>query len=490
MQLTTEKSYVSLDMVKKFLLFFVIFSAFLLSSIPIYASDLLTNSENRRIIVKYKTGLSDPERLKFHRLNRLERISSIGRLNIDVLSVKPEVVNELILKMQGDPRVSYVEEDQIATVSEMTDDPALLENRQGNLYQIHAAGGDVSAWNYSKGSSSVLVAVVDTGIDEDHPDLSGKVDKETNCTDSYTPDDLYGHGTHVAGIISADTNNHLGIAGVGYNSRLLNAKALSDSGSGYYSWIADCISWAADNGADVINMSLSGTAYSRALEDAVNYAALKGAVLVAAAGNSGKSKPSYPAGFNNVIAVGAVDGQDNKASFSNWGRWVSVTAPGVSIYSTMPNHPNRIGGQNYGYMSGTSMASPHVSGLAALLFGLNGIEREQVISYIANYADRISGTGVYFLYGRINALASLKAAAADFVTPTLGAKEENITPTASYTVTPPVPTVTPEPTIIPPTTSTPTPVPTDTPTPTPVPPTEVPSNPWQRLCGRYPWLCK
>ncbi len=474
-------------MVKKLLLFFVIFCAFLFSSIPIYASDFLTNSENRRIIVKYKTGLSDPERLKFHRLNRLERISSIGRLNIDVLSVKPEAVNELILKVQGDPRVSYAEEDQIATVSEMTDDPALLENKQGNLYQIHAAGGDVSAWNYSKGSSNVLVAVVDTGIDEDHPDLSGKVDKETNCTDSYTPDDLYGHGTHVAGIIAANTNNHLGIAGVGYNSRLLNAKALSDSGSGYYSWIADCISWAADNGADVINMSLSGTAYSRALEDAVNYAALKGAVLVAAAGNSGKSKLSYPAGFNNVIAVGAVDNKDNKASFSNYGRWISVAAPGVSIYSSLPNHPNKIGGQNYGYMSGTSMAAPHVSGLVALLFGING-KREQVISYLENYADRISGTGVYFLYGRINALASLQAAVADFVTPTLGTKEENITPTASYTVTPPVPTVTPEPTIIPPTpTSTPAPVSTNTPVPVP---SETPSSPWLRMCTRYPWLCK
>ncbi|GAI46832.1 unnamed protein product, partial [marine sediment metagenome] len=148
----------------------------------------------------------------------------------------------------------------------------------------------------------------------------------------------------------------------GYNSSLMNVKVLGDDGCGYYSWVAQGIIWAANNGADVINLSLSGSSFSSTLQQAVDYAWNHGVVVVAAAGNDGSSNRLYPAYYDNCIAVAATDANDNLASWSNYGSWVDVAAPG-SAYSTKPN------GQ-YGYMAGTSMASPHVAGLAGLVFSV------------------------------------------------------------------------------------------------------------------------
>lgn len=219
----------------------------------------------------------------------------------------------------------------------------------------------------TKGSSTVRIAIWDTGIDQDHEDLKTKVIANVNFTTSRTVDDRYGRGTHVAGIAAAITDNARGIAGVGFQTSLMNVKVLSDTGSGQYSWIANGIIWAADNGAHVINMSLGGTSTSSTLQAAVQYAWSKGVVLVAAAGNENVSTPTYPAYYEECIAVAATDQNDAKASFSNYGSWVDIAAPGVNIYSTLPNHPNRIGVRNYGSLSGTSMATPHVAGVAALV---------------------------------------------------------------------------------------------------------------------------
>lgn len=392
-----------------------------------------------------------------------------------VLRVPGGSVDRFVEILSRIPTVEYAEPNFQAQAFELTNDPGITQNLQWGMFSIAAAGVTDSAWNSAKGSPSVPVAIIDTGIDQNHPDLSAKIIAQRNCSDSPDPDDHYGHGTHVAGIVGAVTNNGEGVAGVGYNTSLINAKGLNDSGSGYYSWIADCITWAADAGARVINLSLGGTSGSTTLRNAIVYAKNKGAIIVCAAGNSGTTQRHYPAYYSECIAVASTDNNDRKSSFSTYGSsWVDVAAPGGNIYSTLPNHANSFDDQNYGYLSGTSMATPHVAGLAGLLFGLNtSLSDGQVRSFIEQNADAIVGTGSSWQWGRINVYRSVLAAS--------GSPLPEQTPTA-----------TPTPTVIQPTptaTNTPTPTPTLTPTPTPtgLTPTPTPTPPW--WCKRWKFLC-
>ena len=204
----------------------------------------------------------------------------------------------------------------------------------------------------------VLIAILDTGIDQQHEDLAGKVVANVNFSDSPTASDLNGHGTHVAGIIAATTDNGIGGASVVPGCRLLNVKVADDNGRVWASSIAKGIVWAVDNEAKVINISLVVPNSSPALEQAIDYAWSKGIVLIAGAGNNIKSVPVYPAAYPKVIAVAAIDSEGELWSKSNYGDWVDAYAPGVEIYSTLP-------GNNYGYQSGTSMATAYVSAAAA-----------------------------------------------------------------------------------------------------------------------------
>jgi hypothetical protein len=185
----------------------------------------------------------------------------------------------------------------------------------------------------------------------------------------------------------------------------MNVKVMGDNGSGSYSWVAKGIIWAADNGAEVINMSLGGSADSQTLRQAIDYAWGKGVVVVAAAGNNGNSAPFYPAYYTNCIAVAATDSNDNLASWSNYGSWVDVAAPGVSIYSTLKDN-------SYGYKSGTSMASPHTAGLAALVFSVatdsngDGQLNDEVRSQIEANCDDIGLSAIGS--GRINAYQAVQ----------------------------------------------------------------------------------
>jgi thermitase len=238
-------------------------------------------------------------------------------------------------------------------------------------------------WQAASGGSGVLVAVLDTGIDQDHEDLAGKVIIEINFSGSPTSDDLYGHGTHVAGIIAAYSDNGLGIAGLAPESWLMNIKVAGDGGFCQASALAIGIIWAVDHGASVINISIEIREPSAELEGAINYAWESGAVIIAAAGNEGSSSPVYPAYYENCIAVAATTEDDTLAPLSNYGDWVDVAAPGFNIYSTLPD-------DDYGYKSGTSFACAHVSGLAALLFNVvsdtngNGRLNDEVRAAIEN----------------------------------------------------------------------------------------------------------
>ena len=207
----------------------------------------------------------------------------------------------------------------------------------------------------------VLVAVIDTGVDSDHEDLGGRVVVSINLTSSPTADDICGHGTHVAGIIAASSNNGIGIAGLAPASCIMSIKVADDEGRTGAKVMAEGIRWAVDNGASVINISAEFFEPSPDLEEAINYAWEQGALVIAAAGNQGNQTPVYPACYENCIAVAASSPDGTLAPLSNYGDWVDVVAPGFEIYSTLP-------GDSYGYKSGTSFAAAHVSGLAALLY--------------------------------------------------------------------------------------------------------------------------
>jgi len=315
------------------------------------------------------------------------------------------------------PNVEFAEADYLAFATAAPNDTYFtnqwgLENTgqtiKGQAGTIDADINAPTAWNTTTGIN-VRVAILDTGIDQNHEDLSGKIVLQANFTTSGTLDDLYGHGTHVGGIVAAVTDNGKGVAGGCPDCVLMNGKVLRDDGAGAYSWIANGITWAADNQAKVINLSLGGSASSRTLQKAVNYAWNKGAVVVAAAGNSANQSKTYPAAYANAIAVAATNNKDQKASFSSYGaKWVDVAAPGQDIFSTFPNHPYKINkSPNYDYGSGTSMATPMTSAAAALIWTTGyGTSASSVRSRLESTTDKIPGTGTYWSAGRVNAAAA------------------------------------------------------------------------------------
>ncbi len=277
---------------------------------------------------------------------------------------------------------------------------------------------------------NIVVAVIDTGVDFSHPDVGGNKwvnpdEVAGNGTDDdgngYVDDingwdfvngdndpyDGHGHGTHCSGTIAAVTNNSTGIAGIAPNAKIMAVKGLSDSGSGYISDLANCLIYAANNGADVLSNSWGGSGSSSTLENAVNYAYSQGCVVVAAAGNSNADASGYtPAGYANVITVAATDVNDVKASFSNYGSIVDISAPGVSVLSST--------GGSYAAWSGTSMACPHVSGVAAVILSqdptLTNAEVDQRIKDTADdiYSQNPSWTGRLGA-GRVNVYKAILA---------------------------------------------------------------------------------
>jgi thermitase len=264
----------------------------------------------------------------------------------------------------------------------------------------------------------VRIAVVDSGIDASHPDLAGKVVAAANFTASNTVQDLSGHGTHVAGTAAASFDNAVGIAGMAPLARLMDVKVLAVDQTGRTT--GDCadvavgVVWATDHGADVVNMSLGGPSPCLAMQTAVAYAASRGALVVAAAGNEGSTSRFYPAAFSDVLSVAATTNRDQLAGFSNRGAsWVDVAAPGDGIASTLPTYDNGSGAINYGYLSGTSMAAPVVSGIAALIWPptATATAGRDIASRLIAAAKPITGTGIDFRYGRVDACRAVTGSA-------------------------------------------------------------------------------
>ncbi|MBB6729689.1 S8 family serine peptidase [Cohnella zeiphila] len=292
------------------------------------------------------------------------------------------------------------------TAGTIVPNDTLYSKYQWNLPEIATNKG----WNVTRGKDDVVVAIVDTGVQSDHPDLKGRLVQGTNIIDpTQPPNDDVGHGTHVAGIIAAQVNNNEGVAGMTWYTKIMPVKALDSSGAGTTYSVAEGIIWATDHGADVINMSLGNYAEAQFLHDAVKYAYDHGVVLVAATGNDNTDRPGYPAAYPEVFAVGATNQDESRAEYSNYGDYVDVTAPGTSIASTYP-------GSRYAALSGTSMACPHVSALASLVRAANAnLGNEDVMDLLRKTARDLgpAGKDVDFGYGQIDVDAAVRAANAE-----------------------------------------------------------------------------
>lgn len=356
-----------------------------------------------QILVKFLPGTPEKTKTNVHEKHGGKVADVIPGIDVQVVRIPENKVKEKVGAYKGEASVEFAEPDYVVEAILTPNDTYF--GKQWGMAKISAP----AAWEITQGSSGIKIAILDTGIDQNHEDLAAKIVANKNFTTSKTVDDKYGHGTHVAGIAAAITNNGKGVAGVGFNSSLINVKVLGDQGSGYWSWVANGITWAADNGAKVINMSLGASAASNTVKLAVDYAWGKGAVLVAAAGNNNSSALFYPAAYGNVIAVAATDQNDAKASFSNYGSWVDIAAPGVDILSTLPNHANRFITRNYGSLGGTSMASPHVAGVAALVWATGyGTSNTSVRSQIESKADEAGTMWSNYSIKRVNAYNAVK----------------------------------------------------------------------------------
>ena len=327
-------------------------------------------------------------------------------------------MDSAVAELRAKPHVAYVEPNYIRHTTASPNDPLFVYSQ----YAPQKIKAD-KAWDAWQPKANVIIAIVDTGIEYSHNDLknillrdgAGNVVGYNALTRGTNANDDNGHGTHVAGIAAGQINNGVGGAGIAAwnptlgNSanfvRLMPVKVLNSSGSGADSGIADGITWAANHGAKIINLSLGSQNFSNTVNNAVQYAWSKGCVIVASAGNDSSTTKFYPAAYNNVISVAATDATDTLSYFSNYGSWVKAAAPGSSILSTYKG--------DYARFSGTSMASPHVSGEAAILLSQSpAMTNSQISAQITSstdpytpYLGRTLGAGA----GRINVQEALEA---------------------------------------------------------------------------------
>jgi thermitase len=364
------------------------------------------------VIVKTAGGVPGAKRMALlHRSGVTRLVGPVAGVGARVVRVRGDAA-AVATRLNRSRLVEYAEPNMIVRAAWFPNDP-----RFHDLYGLHNTGqgggvadADIDApegWKAAglgswPASGGVRIGVIDTGIDQAHPDLSGKTVACARFEDVLVLGqcaDGFDHGTHVAGTIAAKANNGIGVAGVAFNADLVICKALDDSGSGSVADVASCISWVKSQGAKVISMSLEGgpsTTLQTAVANAWDNG--NGAVIVAAAGNEGDGTLAYPAAYPEVVSVAATDNRDARADFSNANSDVELAAPGVDVLSTVP-------GGGYATMSGTSMATPHVSGVAGVLWQLFPFETAAAIRFRLDAAvDDLgpAGRDTSFGFGRVN----------------------------------------------------------------------------------------
>lgn len=323
-------------------------------------------------------------------------------LNAEVVDLPEELSEAALLALQQSGLYEFVERDYYARMAATTpNDPYF--GLQWHLAQIQAP----QAWSVTTGASSVSIAVIDTGVDTTHADLAGKLLPGWNfITNSNTVTDANGHGTAVSGVIAAAANNSLGVAGVTWGGMVMPLVVVDANEYASYSDIATAIQYAADRNVRVINISAGGSSASALLQNAVDYAWNKGSVVFAAAMNNSGSAPYYPAACNHAVAVSATDDSDRLASFSNFGNWITLAAPGTAILSTAVG-----GGDQYWY--GTSFSTPVAAGVAALALSVNpSLKAAELVDLLKQNSDDLGAAGYdsSFGWGRVNAYKAVSAA--------------------------------------------------------------------------------
>lgn len=450
-----------------FLLIFILFQ---------YGSFAQTTKKinNNRLIIKFKSSVGIEYRIpqsdkKFNH-EELDNINKKNRVQSIILSGNKKKKDTYILNFESNQNIDhlikqyknsnlfeYVEPDFIGVGGGKKIKLQSIPNdtyfsRQYGLYNdgtfsLSSATNDADidmdlGWDIEQGDQSIIVAVLDSGIKLDHPEFSGRlwtnpnetlngIDDDNNgyiddingwdfANNDDDPTDDHGHGTNVTGIIGANSNNNLGYSGVDWNCKLMIGKILDENNSGYYSWWTDGIYYAVDNGAKVINMSVGGSGFSSSMKDAIDYAYNNGVTVVACMMNENNNTTFYPAGYQNTIAVGATNPNDERSapffwsttSGSNYGNHIDVVAPGNYIYGL--DHQSDT---NYNfYWGGTSQAAPLVTGLSSLLLAqdadktpddIRSIIRSTAEDQLGNISEDISGFDIYYGYGRVNAYEAL-----------------------------------------------------------------------------------
>ncbi|CAH2574304.1 Thermitase [Planktothrix rubescens] len=410
-----------------------------------------TNFSSDRVIVKLKPGANSNEISNLQAQIGVTQVTKASQLGIDIWQIPSGTVEQTISAYKDDPRFEYIEPDYIITLEDVEKPSSATESSEkitpqattpndpgySQLWGLNNTGqsagtadADIDApeaWDIQKGNQNLVIGVIDTGVDYNHPDLVGNIwtnpgeiagDGIDNDNNGYIDDtrgwdfayndnnpmDGHGHGTHVSGTIAGKGNNGVGVTGVAWNAKIMPLKMFDDTGSGGYTSNAIlAINYATAKGVKLTNNSWGGGGYSQALSDAINTAGQQGALFIASAGNATQNTdvtPSYPASYNlsNIISVASTTRTDGLSYFSNYGATtVDLGAPGSDIYSAWPN-------STYNTISGTSMASPHVTGAAALLWSQNPTwTAQQVKNKLMQTTDPISAlSGKTVTGGRLN----------------------------------------------------------------------------------------
>lgn len=369
--------------------------------------------DKETLVITFQPGTADSQRTQVIARTGGELVrwlpalnSAVVRLDGEGFSQSADGPDRILAETQSQSAVHSAEFDSMATAAFLPNDPALADP---NLVYGPEIINAPAAWDLTLGVPQVVIAVVDTGVRMDHEEFQGRLlpgyDFVNNDPD---PADDNGHGTHVAGIAGAGTNNGVGMAGMCGGCSLMPVKVLDSTGSGLWYMVAEGIVYAVDNGADIINLSLGGYTTSTLLESAVAYAQSHGVLVVAAVGNHASLNPYFPAAYAGVLGVAATTPQDTLWIMNNRGDYVDVSAPGEVIYSTITQERDASG---YLFMSGSSMATPHVSGLAGLLLSLNPtLSAEDLQAMIQNNTQELAGSGGTLNggHGRVDAAQAMQ----------------------------------------------------------------------------------